>query len=93
MTYVAIALLLGLIPAAIANRQNHSFAQWWLVGAVIFIIALPLSFFAKPMPEKPLGNAEKAGRAILATLTALAAVVAVAHVATVLQSLITPASG
>jgi disulfide bond formation protein DsbB len=36
-----IAALLGLIPAMIARNNGRSFANWWLYGALLFIIALP----------------------------------------------------
>ena len=32
---------LGLLPALIAYHKGHSFALWWVYGAVAFIIALP----------------------------------------------------
>lgn len=40
-----IAPLLGLIPAAIADRKGHSFGAWWLFGWALFIVALPISIF------------------------------------------------
>jgi hypothetical protein len=39
------AVLLGLIPAVIAQNKGHSFWIWWLYGAAIFIVALPHSLF------------------------------------------------
>ena len=38
---VFLALLLGLIPAAIAKGKGRSFGLWWFYGAMVFIIALP----------------------------------------------------
>ena len=35
------AILIGLIPAAIARTKGRSFIAWWLYGAALFIIALP----------------------------------------------------
>lgn len=40
------ALLIGLIPAAIAHSKGHSFLGWWLGGAALFIIALPAAILA-----------------------------------------------
>jgi hypothetical protein len=36
-----IALIIGLLPAAIANSKGHSFFGWWVYGFLLFIIALP----------------------------------------------------
>jgi hypothetical protein len=44
--YVLLLLLLsglGLVPAFIAHHKGHSFAGWWVYGALVFIIALPHS--------------------------------------------------
>ncbi len=32
---------LGLFPAFVAYHKGHSFALWWVYGAVVFVIALP----------------------------------------------------
>ena len=40
--------LLGLIPATIASNKGHSFAAWWLFGAALFIVALPVALLIKP---------------------------------------------
>ena len=42
-----LALLIGLIPAFIAQRKGKSFVLWWIYGALIFIIALPHSLIMK----------------------------------------------
>lgn len=34
-------MLIGLIPAAIAQGKGKSFVLWWIYGAAIFIVALP----------------------------------------------------
>jgi hypothetical protein len=36
-----IAVLIGLIPAAIAQGKGKSFLLWWIYGAALFIVALP----------------------------------------------------
>jgi len=38
-----IAIVLGLIPAAIASGKGRSFIGWWLFGSLLWIIALPLA--------------------------------------------------
>lgn len=41
------AVLLGLIPAAIAQSKGKSFVAWWLYGAALFIVALPHALMLK----------------------------------------------
>lgn len=41
MEILILAVLLGLIPAAITRSKGRSFGLWWLYGALIFIVALP----------------------------------------------------
>lgn len=48
MEILVLALLIGIIPAAIANSKGHSFLGWWLFGAALFILALPLAILLKP---------------------------------------------
>jgi hypothetical protein len=43
MEFLVIAVLIGLIPAAIAQSKGKSFMAWWLYGAALFIVALPHS--------------------------------------------------
>lgn len=38
-----LAVFLGLIPAAIASNKGHNGFLWWLFGALLFIVALPLA--------------------------------------------------
>lgn len=35
------AVLIGLIPAAIAHGKGRRFVEWWIFGAALFIVALP----------------------------------------------------
>lgn len=49
---ICFAILLGLIPAFIAHRKGHSFWMWWVGGAFMFIIVLPLAIVEKPNPEE-----------------------------------------
>ncbi|WP_431236267.1 zinc ribbon domain-containing protein (plasmid) [Mycolicibacterium psychrotolerans] len=43
-----IAVLIGLIPAAIASNKGGSFFGWWFFGAALFIVALPAALIMKP---------------------------------------------
>jgi len=38
-----------LIPAFIADKKGRSFLGWWLFGAALFIIALPVILILEPM--------------------------------------------
>jgi hypothetical protein len=38
-----VAALLGLIPATIASNKGYDFQLWWLFGAALFIVALPMA--------------------------------------------------
>lgn len=35
--------LLGLIPAAIAQKKGRNFLDWWFFGAALFPLALPMA--------------------------------------------------
>jgi len=43
-----ILTLLGLIPAYLAKKKGRSFITWWLFGAVLFPIALPMAWLLEP---------------------------------------------
>lgn len=45
---IILALGLGLIPAAIASNKGYSFVGWWLFGAALWIVALPMALMLKP---------------------------------------------
>ena len=47
MEFLVVAILIGLIPAAIAQSKGKSFVAWWLYGAALFIVALPHSLLMK----------------------------------------------
>jgi len=51
MEILILAVLIGLIPAAIAKSKGHSFGVWWLYGAALFIVALPHALVLKPSKE------------------------------------------
>ena len=40
-SFLVIAALIGLIPAAIAYTKGRNFLVWWAYGALAFIVALP----------------------------------------------------
>jgi hypothetical protein len=52
MEMIFIAVIIGLIPAVIAYNKGKSFLVWWLFGAALFIVALPMSILAKPEDSK-----------------------------------------
>ena len=47
MEIIILGILIGLIPAAIANSKGHSFFGWWVFGALLFIVALPWAIVLK----------------------------------------------
>ena len=52
MEILFIAILIGLLPAAIARSKGRSFFGWWIYGALIFIVALPHALLARPLSEQ-----------------------------------------
>ena len=48
MEVVLLAVVIGVIPAAIAKGKGRSFGLWWFYGAMLFIIALPHALIMKP---------------------------------------------
>lgn len=48
MELFVLVAVIGLIPAAIASQKGHSFLAWWIFGALLFIVALPMALIAKP---------------------------------------------
>ena len=61
MGMLLFALLLGLIPAAIAHNKGHSFGIFWIYGTLLFIVALPHALILKAVPEIAEANALAAG--------------------------------
>ena len=47
MEILIIAVLIGLIPAAIASSKGRNFFLWWIYGAALFIMALPHALIMK----------------------------------------------
>lgn len=59
MTILLLLMLLGLIPAFIAQSKGRSAFTWWVYGALLFIVALPHALLISPQPptdyeQKPL---------------------------------------
>jgi len=48
MTFLLVAVLIGLLPAFIAQSKGYGFVGWWVYGAVLFIVALPHALLLKP---------------------------------------------
>ncbi|MDP1738887.1 MAG: hypothetical protein Q8L23_15780 [Caulobacter sp.] len=51
MEILLLALVLGVIPAAIANSKGHEFFAWYVYGVPLFIVALIHSLVLKPDRE------------------------------------------
>ena len=47
MELFLVAILIGLIPAAIARNKGRSFVGFWIYGALLFIVALPHALIMK----------------------------------------------
>jgi hypothetical protein len=47
MEFLILAVLIGTIPAVIAQNKGRSFVEWWIYGALLFIVALPHSLLIK----------------------------------------------
>jgi hypothetical protein len=58
-----LAVPLGLIPAAIAHRKGQNFWAWWIFGATLWIVALPLAILIKPTHREAPPQAPPDGRA------------------------------
>jgi predicted RNA-binding Zn-ribbon protein involved in translation (DUF1610 family) len=43
-----VGALLGVIPAIIAAKKGRNFFGWWLFGAALFIVALPVAILINP---------------------------------------------
>lgn len=48
MTFIIGAMLLGLLPAFIAQSKGGSFAAWWVFGFLLFPLALIAAIFYSP---------------------------------------------
>jgi len=41
------SVILGLIPAFIAQKKGRNFYNWWIYGTLLFILALPHAILIK----------------------------------------------
>jgi hypothetical protein len=46
---IAVAVLIGLVPATIARRKGRDFLAWWFFGAMMFVFALPAALLLRPI--------------------------------------------
>jgi hypothetical protein len=51
MEILIFTVLLGLLPAYLAQKKGRSFGLWWLYGALLFIVALPHALIMDPLPN------------------------------------------
>ena len=52
LTLLILAAILGLIPAVIAARKGQSFIAFWIFGALLLIVALPVALLMKDRRPK-----------------------------------------
>lgn len=53
MEILVLAVMLGLIPAAIAHNKGYDFWTWWACGTLLWIVATPWAILLKPLtPEE-----------------------------------------
>ena len=45
---LVIAALLGLVPAAVAQKKGQNLLAWWIYGSLLFIVALPHALIMNP---------------------------------------------
>jgi hypothetical protein len=48
MSFLLVAIIIGLVPAAVAAGKGRSFMAWWFYGAAFWIVAMPWSLVLKP---------------------------------------------
>jgi hypothetical protein len=47
MSFLIVAMIIGLLPAFIAKSKGRSFIGWWIYGSLIWIIAFPHSLLLR----------------------------------------------
>ncbi len=53
MSFFLLLMLLGLIPAFIAQSKGRSAFAWWIHGMLLFIVALPHALLLNPIAPSP----------------------------------------
>ncbi|MEM3485153.1 MAG: zinc ribbon domain-containing protein [Candidatus Methanomethyliaceae archaeon] len=53
---LAVAVIMGVIPAYIASEKGYNFFLWWLYGTALFIVAIFHAILLKPTEEKQLAT-------------------------------------
>ena len=48
MEVLLMPIVIGVIPAMIAQSKGKSFILWWVYGSLLFILALPHALIMKP---------------------------------------------
>lgn len=59
MLVISAAIILGLLPAGIAQRKGRSFFLWWLYGALLFLVAFIHSLVLAPTEKSLLDRGMK----------------------------------
>lgn len=49
---ILIDVVLGVVPAMIADKKGYSFLLWYLFGLLLFIVALPIILLLDPVNQK-----------------------------------------
>jgi hypothetical protein len=58
-------VLLGLIPAAIANSKGHNFVSFWIYGSLLFILAFPHALILENSRHEEIKTTDKAAKRCL----------------------------
>ena len=64
MEILILAIIIGLIPATIAHSKGRSFMLWWFYGAMLWIVALPVSICLKSVESYMKRKCPKCGEYI-----------------------------
>ena len=52
-TLAIVAIVIGLLPASIAQSKGDNFFVWWAYGTLLFIVALPHALIMAPTKTCP----------------------------------------
>jgi hypothetical protein len=65
LRFLFVAPILGLCTGYIASKKGHAFYTWWLLGTLIFVVALPWALLLKskspPSQHLPSSDADEVG--------------------------------